>query len=67
MFELIGLSTGMPSVIGSHAEWPAKGRFTRIRLVITNNGRNSVPVRRQPAAAAHRRRQPSTPRTRRPC
>lgn len=43
VFELIGLSTGMPSVIGSHAEWPAKGRFARIRLVITNSGRNSVP------------------------
>ena len=43
VFELIGLSTGMPTVIGSHAEWPAKGQFTRVRLVITNNGRNSVP------------------------
>ena len=43
VFELIGLSTGMPSVIGSHAEWPAKGRFARVRLVITNVGRNSVP------------------------
>jgi Domain of unknown function (DUF4352) len=43
IFELIGLSTGMPSVVGSHAEWPAKGQFTRIRLVISNGGRNSVP------------------------
>jgi hypothetical protein len=43
VFELIGLTTGLPSVIGSHAEWPAKGQFTRVRLVITNNGRNSVP------------------------
>lgn len=43
VFELIGMSTGMPSVIGSHAEWPAKGRFARIRLVISNTGRNSVP------------------------
>ena len=43
VFELIGLSTGMPSVVGSHAEWPAKGRFARIRLVISNSGRNSVP------------------------
>jgi hypothetical protein len=43
VFELIGLTTGLPSVIGSHAEWPAKGQFTRIRLVITNVGRNSVP------------------------
>ncbi len=43
VFELIGLSTGMPSVIGSHAEWLARGRFARIRLVISNTGRNSVP------------------------
>jgi hypothetical protein len=43
VFELIGLSTGMPSVIGSHAEWPAKGRFARVRLVISNVGRNSIP------------------------
>jgi hypothetical protein len=43
VFELIGLSTGMPSVVGSHAEWPARGRFARVRLVITNTGRNSVP------------------------
>ena len=43
VFELIGLSTGLPSVIGSHAEWPARGRFARVRLVISNAGRNSVP------------------------
>lgn len=43
VFTLIGLTTGMPTVIGSHAEWPAKGRFARVRLVITNTGRNSVP------------------------
>jgi hypothetical protein len=43
VFELIGLSTGMASVVGSHAEWPAKGQFVRIRLVIANSGRNSVP------------------------
>lgn len=43
VFELIGLTTGMDSVLGSHAEWPAKGQFLRIRLVITNSGRNSVP------------------------
>ena len=42
-FELIGLTTGMASVVGSHTEWPAKGQYVRIRLVITNTGRNSVP------------------------
>jgi hypothetical protein len=43
VFELIGLTTGMPSVLGSHAEWPAKGQFVRVRLVVSNTGRNSVP------------------------
>ncbi len=43
VFELIGLTTGMTSVLGSHAEWPAKGQFVRIRLVITNTGRTTVP------------------------
>ncbi len=39
---LIGLSTGLPSVIGSHAEWPAKGQFVRIRVVATNTGRSTL-------------------------
>jgi hypothetical protein len=43
VFELIGLTTGMATVLGSHAELPAKGQFVRIRLVISNSGRNSVP------------------------
>jgi hypothetical protein len=43
VFELIGLTTGMPSVLGSHAEMPAKGQFVRVRLVVSNAGRNSVP------------------------
>lgn len=41
--ELIGLTTGMATVLGSHAELPAKGQFVRIRLVISNSGRDSVP------------------------
>jgi hypothetical protein len=41
-FELVGLTTGLRSVLGSHAEWPAKGQFVRIRLAVTNTGRNSV-------------------------
>ena len=43
VFELIGLTTGMASVLGSHAEMPAKGQFVRVRLVVSNTGRNSVP------------------------
>lgn len=42
-FELIGLTTGIEAVLGSHAEWPAKGAFIRIRLVVDNGGRNTVP------------------------
>jgi Domain of unknown function (DUF4352) len=43
VFELIGLTTGMPSVLGHHAEMPAKGQFVRVRLVVSNTGRNSIP------------------------
>lgn len=43
VFELIGLTTGMTSVLGSHAEWPATGQFVRVRLVVANTGRNTVP------------------------
>jgi hypothetical protein len=43
VFELIGLTTGIKTILGSHAEWPAKGAFIRVRLVVTNTGRNTVP------------------------
>jgi Domain of unknown function (DUF4352) len=42
-FQLIGLTTGIKTILGSHAEWPAKGAFIRVRLVVTNTGRNTVP------------------------
>ncbi len=42
-FTLIGLTAGMPSVVGSHAEWPAKGQFVRIRVVVVNTGRSTLP------------------------
>ncbi|RZS34914.1 hypothetical protein EV193_108264 [Herbihabitans rhizosphaerae] len=41
-FTLIGLTTGIETLIGSHAEWKAKGRYTRARLVIVNNGRTNI-------------------------
>ncbi len=41
-FTLIGLAAGLPSVTGSHTEWPAKGQYVRLRLVITNTGTSSV-------------------------
>ncbi|MEV0680639.1 DUF4352 domain-containing protein [Actinosynnema sp. NPDC050436] len=41
-FTLLGLTTGMDALIGSHAEFEAKGRFVRIRLSVVNNGRSSA-------------------------
>lgn len=41
-FLPIGLTTGLPMIIGSHAEFAAKGQFVRVRLVVTNKGRSSV-------------------------
>jgi hypothetical protein len=42
-FRLIGLTTGIKTILGSHAEWPAKGAFIRVRVVVTNTGRNTIP------------------------
>jgi hypothetical protein len=42
-FQLIGLTTGIKTILGSHAEWPAKGAFIRVRVVVTNTGRNTIP------------------------
>jgi hypothetical protein len=41
-FTLVGLTTEMPTLIGSHAEFHAKGQFVRIRMSVINNGRSSV-------------------------
>ncbi|XVV01884.1 DUF4352 domain-containing protein [Actinosynnema sp. CA-248983] len=41
-FTLLGLTAELPSLVGSHAEMPAKGRFVRIRMSVINNGRSSV-------------------------
>jgi hypothetical protein len=41
-FTLIGLAAGLPSITGSHTEFPAKGQFVRVRLVVTNTGTSSV-------------------------
>ncbi|WP_410644555.1 hypothetical protein [Amycolatopsis sp. lyj-346] len=41
-FTLLGLAAGLPSITGSHTEFPAKGQFVRLRLVITNTGTSSV-------------------------
>ena len=41
-FTLIGLAAGLPSITGSHTEFPAKGQFVRLRLVAANTGTSSV-------------------------
>lgn len=41
-FTLLGLTTGIKTMVGSHAEFSAKGQYVRIRLTITNLGRSSV-------------------------
>jgi hypothetical protein len=35
-FAPIGLRTGMSFVVGSHADWPAKGQFVRVRVQAEN-------------------------------
>ncbi|WP_433263326.1 hypothetical protein ACQPZF_31895 [Actinosynnema sp. CS-041913] len=41
-FTLLGLTTGMRALIGSHAEFEAQGQFVRIRMSVINNGRSGV-------------------------
>ena len=41
-FVALGLTTGIEMVIGSHAEWQAKGQFVRVRLLVTSNGRSTI-------------------------
>ncbi|WP_283133505.1 DUF4352 domain-containing protein [Rhizohabitans arisaemae] len=59
-FTPIGLTTGLPSIVGSHADFDAQGSFVRLRLVVVNNGRTNTVLdpRRQllldSAGAEHR-------------
>ncbi|MBM7813738.1 DUF4352 domain-containing protein [Saccharothrix algeriensis] len=41
-FTLLGLTTGMDALVGSHAEFEARGQFVRVRMSVVNNGRSSV-------------------------
>lgn len=41
-FEIIGLTKDISALQGSHAEMYPKGRFLRLRVVVTNVGRASV-------------------------
>lgn len=40
-FTVIGFRTGMPELVGSHADARPKGRFTRIRVIAENRGRDT--------------------------
>lgn len=35
-FAAIGVRANMSSVVGSHADWPAKGQFVRARVLVEN-------------------------------
>lgn len=41
-FTVIGLTSALPSLAGSHADVKAQGRYVRIRLVVVNNGRTTA-------------------------
>lgn len=41
-FVLIGLTKALPTLTGSHIDFNARGRFWRIRVVATNNGRTNA-------------------------
>ncbi|REE99778.1 DUF4352 domain-containing protein [Thermomonospora umbrina] len=44
-FTVIGITTGLPELAGSHADVKAeKGQFVRIRLILVNNGRTTALV-----------------------
>ncbi|WP_433255846.1 DUF4352 domain-containing protein [Streptosporangium sp. CA-135522] len=38
-FQVIGLQTGLSTIFGTHAEWPAKGQYVAVRVVVENPGR----------------------------
>ncbi|WP_067177039.1 hypothetical protein [Microtetraspora niveoalba] len=40
-FWLVGFQDGLSSLIGSHAEWNAKGRFASVRIVVQNIDRTN--------------------------
>jgi uncharacterized protein DUF4352 len=43
-FTVLGISTGLAELAGSHADVKADGRFARIRLLLVNNGRTTALV-----------------------
>ncbi|GGL10337.1 hypothetical protein Sme01_32240 [Sphaerisporangium melleum] len=40
-FRVLAFRDGMPSLVGSHAEWPAKGQYVRVRVLIESIDRSN--------------------------
>ncbi|MEU9885770.1 DUF4352 domain-containing protein [Sphaerisporangium sp. NPDC051011] len=40
-FRVLSFQDGMPSMFGSHAEWNAKGRYARVRVLIESTDRTN--------------------------
>ncbi|MET8159455.1 DUF4352 domain-containing protein [Sphaerisporangium sp. NPDC005289] len=40
-FRVLAFRDGMPSLVGSHAEWPAKGQYVRIRVLVESIDRSN--------------------------
>jgi hypothetical protein len=39
-YTVMGIRTGIVSVVGSHADWLAKGQYVRLRIAVVNAGRD---------------------------
>lgn len=53
-FTVLGISSALPEITGSHADMQAEGQFVRIRILVVNNGRTTtlIDVTRQTLLAA---------------
>jgi hypothetical protein len=40
-FRVLSFQDRMPSLVGSHAEWPAKGQYVRVRILIESTDRTN--------------------------
>src|SRR4051794_33717905 len=39
-YSVMGVRTNIVSVVGSHADWLAKGQYVRLRIAVVNTGRD---------------------------
>ncbi|HEY7482818.1 MAG TPA: DUF4352 domain-containing protein [Streptosporangiaceae bacterium] len=40
LYSVIAIRTGIVAVVGSHADWLPKGQYVRLRIAVTNEGRD---------------------------